>query len=69
MSVKLKPVGKVFIIGAVVAAGSVVTRNVGDYEIVAGVPARLIKKRTQKKDRSDSYQDPQPRIKKKELSK
>lgn len=31
--------------GAVVGMGAVVTKNVGDYEIVAGNPARLIKKR------------------------
>jgi acetyltransferase-like isoleucine patch superfamily enzyme len=31
--------------GAVVAANSVVTRNVGPYEIVAGNPARLLRKR------------------------
>ena len=31
--------------GAVVAAGSVVTKNVGAYEIVGGVPAKIIKKR------------------------
>jgi acetyltransferase-like isoleucine patch superfamily enzyme len=31
--------------GAVVAAGSVVTRNIGPYEIWGGNPARLIKKR------------------------
>ncbi len=31
--------------GAVVGAGSVVTRNVGPYEIVGGNPARLIRKR------------------------
>jgi len=31
--------------GAVVAAGSVVTRDVGPYEIVGGNPARLIRKR------------------------
>lgn len=28
--------------GAVVGAGAVVTHNVGDYEIVAGVPARIL---------------------------
>lgn len=31
--------------GAVVGAGSVVTRSVGPYEIVAGNPARLVRKR------------------------
>jgi acetyltransferase-like isoleucine patch superfamily enzyme len=31
--------------GAVVAAGSVVTKDVGDYDIVAGNPARKIKNR------------------------
>ena len=31
--------------GAVIGAGSVVTHNVGDYEIVAGNPARVIRKR------------------------
>jgi maltose O-acetyltransferase len=31
--------------GAVVAAGSVVTRDVDAYEVVAGVPAKPIKKR------------------------
>jgi maltose O-acetyltransferase len=30
---------------AVIGAGSVVTHNVGDYEIWAGNPAKLIKKR------------------------
>ena len=34
--------------GAVVAAGAIVTKNVGDYEIVAGVPAKVIKKRSNK---------------------
>lgn len=31
--------------GAIIGMGSVVTKNVGDYEIWAGNPARLIKKR------------------------
>ncbi|OGG34491.1 hypothetical protein A2363_04805 [Candidatus Gottesmanbacteria bacterium RIFOXYB1_FULL_47_11] len=31
--------------GAVVASGAVVTRNVGEYEVVGGVPAKLIKTR------------------------
>ncbi len=31
--------------GAVIAAGSVVTKNVGAYEVVGGVPAKVIKKR------------------------
>ena len=33
---------------SVVAAGSVVTKDVGEYEIVGGVPATLIRKRTNK---------------------
>ncbi|MBB1269289.1 CatB-related O-acetyltransferase [Shewanella sp. SR44-3] len=33
--------------GAVIAAGSIVTKNVDDYAIVAGVPAKIIKYRTQ----------------------
>jgi virginiamycin A acetyltransferase len=32
-------------IGAVIGAGSIVTRNVGDFEVVAGNPARLIRRR------------------------
>ena len=31
--------------GSIVAAGSVVTKNVGDYSIVGGVPAKLIEMR------------------------
>lgn len=34
--------------GAVIGAGAVVTKNVGDYEIVAGNPAKLIKMRFEK---------------------
>ncbi|OYP37316.1 hypothetical protein CGZ80_05430 [Rhodopirellula sp. MGV] len=37
--------------GAIVAAGAVVTKNVGPYEIVAGVPANLIKMRFEEQDR------------------
>jgi len=32
--------------GAVVASGAVVTKNVGEYEVVGGVPAKLIKTRS-----------------------
>lgn len=31
--------------GAIIAAGSVVTKDVGDFEIVAGNPAKLVRKR------------------------
>ena len=31
--------------GAIVAAGSVVTKNVGEFDIVGGVPAKLIRNR------------------------
>ncbi|WP_210137654.1 CatB-related O-acetyltransferase [Staphylococcus sp. GDH8C109P] len=31
--------------GAIIAAGSIVTENVGEYEIVGGVPAKVIKRR------------------------
>lgn len=34
--------------GAVVAAGSVITKNVSEYEVVGGVPAKTIKKRSLK---------------------
>jgi acetyltransferase-like isoleucine patch superfamily enzyme len=39
--------------GAVIAAGSVVTKNVGDYEIVGGNPARHIRNRFTDKQISD----------------
>lgn len=32
-------------IGAVIGAGAVVTKDVGDYEVAVGVPAKVIKKR------------------------
>ena len=31
--------------GAIIGSGAVVTKDVGDYEIAAGMPARIIKKR------------------------
>ena len=36
--------------GAVIAAGSVVTKDVSPYNVVAGVPAKVIKNRLQKDD-------------------
>lgn len=41
--------------GAVVAAGSVVTRDVADFEIVAGVPAKSIGKRRSNLNYSIEY--------------
>ncbi|MDV5105577.1 hypothetical protein R2R32_02755 [Clostridium perfringens] len=31
--------------GAIIGAGSIVTKNVGSYEVVAGVPTKKIRKR------------------------
>ncbi len=39
---KVTRIGK----GAIVAAGSVVTNNVDDYEVVGGNPAKLLRRRT-----------------------
>jgi acetyltransferase-like isoleucine patch superfamily enzyme len=36
--------------GAIVGAGAVVTHSVGDFEIVAGVPARVVRKRFTEED-------------------
>ncbi|WP_448699637.1 CatB-related O-acetyltransferase [Mucilaginibacter sp. AW1-3] len=36
--------------GSIIAANSVVNKNVGDYELVGGVPAKLIKKRFKDED-------------------
>jgi maltose O-acetyltransferase len=41
--------------GAVVAAGAVVTKNVGEKEVVAGVPAAILKKRADSFDYTVSY--------------
>ena len=32
-------------IGAVIGSGAVVTKDVGDYEVAVGVPAKVIKRR------------------------
>ncbi len=34
--------------GSIIAAGSVVTKDIGEYEIVGGIPAKIIKKRFDK---------------------
>ena len=34
---------------AIVGAGAIVTRDVGDYEVAVGVPAKTVKKLDQKK--------------------
>jgi putative colanic acid biosynthesis acetyltransferase WcaF len=44
--------------GAVVAAGAVVTRDVDDLAVVAGVPAKLIRKRTGSLDYRIDYDPP-----------
>lgn len=41
--------------GAVIAAGSVVTKNVEPYHVVAGVPAKFIKKRIENLNYFISY--------------
>jgi acetyltransferase-like isoleucine patch superfamily enzyme len=41
--------------GAVVAAGSIVTKNIAPYEVVAGIPAKYIKTRNDNLDYSISY--------------
>lgn len=49
-SVVMANIGKKCIVGA----GSVVTKDVEDYSIIAGNPARLIRKRNQHNDQKDS---------------
>jgi acetyltransferase-like isoleucine patch superfamily enzyme len=46
--------------GAVIGAGAVVTRNVGPGEVVAGVPARLIKRRKESRIETGSAVPRQP---------
>jgi acetyltransferase-like isoleucine patch superfamily enzyme len=41
--------------GAVIAAGSVVTKNILPYEVVAGVPAKVIKQRTKNLNYNPKY--------------
>ncbi len=41
--------------GSVVAAGSVVTKNVEPYTVVAGVPAKVIKKLMKKQRIRQNY--------------
>jgi len=41
--------------GAVVAAGSIVTKNVEPYHVVAGIPAKFIKERKRELNYTSSY--------------
>jgi acetyltransferase-like isoleucine patch superfamily enzyme len=43
--------------GAVVAAGSVVTKNVQPYDIVGGVPAKVISNRKKRNERGVTYNE------------